>query len=121
MFGYARFPTGICKQPGLIQNIESNTEFRNQTKFYQLLAFGSKLPTIREQLQKDLSKPGLPLEKVLAAVVTILQETSMRVGNNVYERLYGSFGLTTLKDKHVKIIGSKLKFVSKERREYIMK
>jgi len=88
-------------------------EFRNRSKFYQLLAFGNKLPTIREQLKKDLSKPGLPLEKVLAAVVTILQETSIRVGNNMYERLYGSFGLTTLKDKHVKINGSTLKFCFK--------
>jgi DNA topoisomerase-1 len=88
-------------------------EFRNQTKFYQLLAFGKTLPAIREQLQKDLSKPGLPLEKVLAAVITIMQETSIRVGNNMYEKLYGSFGLTTLKDKHVKINGNTVKFCFK--------
>ena len=85
-------------------------EFRNQTKFYQLLAFGKSLPAMREQLQKDLSKPGLPLEKVLAVVITIMQETSIRVGNNMYEKLYGSFGLTTLKDKHVKINGNTVKF-----------
>ncbi|HET9825269.1 MAG TPA: DNA topoisomerase IB [Chitinophagaceae bacterium] len=87
--------------------------FRNQTKFYQLLAFGKKLPSIREQLEKDLSRPGLPVEKVLAAVVMIMQQTSIRVGNNMYERLYGSFGLTTLKDKHVKVNGSTIKFCFK--------
>jgi DNA topoisomerase I len=85
-------------------------EFRNQTKFYQLLEFGKKLSTIREQLAKDLARPGLPLEKVLAAVVTIMQETNIRVGNAMYEKLYGSFGLTTMKDQHVKISGNLVKF-----------
>ena len=85
-------------------------EFRNQTKFSQLLSFGKKLPGIRERLQKDLAVPGLPLEKVLAAIVMIMQQTNIRVGNNVYEKLYGSFGLTTLKDKHVKINGGLVKF-----------
>jgi len=87
--------------------------FRNQTKFFQLLAFGKKLPSIRKQLQADLSKPGLPFEKVLAAVVTIMQYTSIRVGNSMYEKLYGSFGLTTLKDKHVKVNGNTVKFCFK--------
>jgi DNA topoisomerase-1 len=85
-------------------------EFRNQTKFYRLLAFGKKLPLIREQLEKDLTEPGLPLEKVLAAVVMIMQQTNIRIGSSMYEKLYGSFGLTTLKDKHVKINGSAVKF-----------
>ncbi len=88
-------------------------EFRNQTKFYQLLSFGKKIPAIRKHLEKDLAGPGLPLEKVLAAVVTIMQQTNIRVGNGVYEKLYGSFGLTTLKDKHVKINGSSVKFCFK--------
>ncbi len=89
------------------------SRFRNQTKFYQLLAFGKKLPAIREQLEKDLAKPGLPLEKVLAAIVMIMQETNIRVGNNIYEKLYGSFGLTTLKDKHVRVNGNTVKFCFK--------
>jgi len=89
------------------------SEFRNQTKFYQLLEFGKKLPTIREKLAKDLSRQGLPLEKVLAASVLIMQETNIRVGNGTYEKLYGSFGLTTLKDKHVKINGNSVKFCFK--------
>ncbi len=76
-------------------------EFRNQTKFYQLIEFGKKLPVIREQLEKDLAKPGLPLEKILAAIVSIMLQTNIRVGSNAYEKLYGSFGITTLKDKHV--------------------
>jgi len=87
--------------------------FRNQTKFFQLLAFGKKLPSIRQQLETDLSKAGLPVEKVLAAVVTIMQHTSIRVGNSMYEKLYGSFGLTTLKDKHVKVNGNTVKFCFK--------
>jgi len=89
------------------------SEFRNQTKFSQLSAFGKKLPAIREQLAKDISKPGLPVEKVLAASVMIMQETNIRVGNDVYEKLYGSFGLTTLKDKHVTINGNCVKFCFK--------
>jgi len=87
--------------------------FRNQTKFFQLMAFGKKLPSIRQRLEKDLSRPGLPVEKVLSAVVTIMQQTSIRVGNTTYEKLYGSFGLTTLKDKHVKVNGNSVKFCFK--------
>lgn len=86
---------------------------RNQTKFYRLLEFGKALPAIREQLEKDLSLPGMPVEKVLALVVSLMGETNIRIGNNFYEKLYGSFGLTTLKDKHVVINGSKIKFVFK--------
>jgi len=85
-------------------------EFRNQTKFYQLVEFGKKLPLIREQLEKDLSKSGLPLEKILAAIVSIMLQTNIRVGSNAYEKLYGSFGITTLKDNHVQINGSVVKF-----------
>jgi len=89
------------------------SEFRNQTKFSQLLVFGKKLPVIREQLEKDLSRQGLPLEKVLAAAVMIMLETNIRVGNSMYEKIYGSFGITTLKDKHVKINGSSIRFCFK--------
>ena len=86
---------------------------RNQTKFYRLLEFGKALPAMRLQLEKDLALPGMPVEKVLALVVTLMGETNIRIGNNFYEKLYGSFGLTTLKDKHVVINGSHLKFVFK--------
>ena len=74
---------------------------RSQTKFYRLYEFGKAIPSIREQLDKDLSLPGLPVEKVLALVVCLMDQTGMRIGNSAYEKLYGSFGLTTLKDRHV--------------------
>ncbi len=83
---------------------------RSQTKFYRMNDFGKVLPSIRLQLEKDLSEPGMPMKKVLAAVISLMERTKIRVGNNMYEKLYGSFGLTTLKDKHVKIEGNKLKF-----------
>lgn len=86
---------------------------RNQTKFYRLHHFGSSMPSIRQRIEHDLSLPGLPQEKVLAAVVSLMEHTSIRVGNSLYEKLYGSFGLTTLKDKHVHINGSKLEFTFK--------
>jgi DNA topoisomerase I len=83
---------------------------RNQTKFYRLLELGKVLPKIREQVKKDLALPGLPRNKVLALVITLMEKTGMRIGNEFYEKLYGSFGLTTLKDKHVTISGNKLQF-----------
>jgi len=86
---------------------------RNQTKFFRLYDFGVALPAIRLQIEKHLSLPGLPLEKVLAAVVSLMERTNIRIGNNMYEKLYGSYGLTTLKDKHVKINGSSMQFVFK--------
>ena len=88
-------------------------KFRNQTKFYRLHQFGNVLPTMRLQLEKDIALPTLGQQKVLAAVVSLMERTNIRVGNNFYEKLYGSYGLTTLKDKHVKIEGNKLKFAFK--------
>jgi DNA topoisomerase I len=87
------------------------SSMRNQTKFYRLYEFGKHVPAIRKQIDRDLSLKGMPLEKVLAAVVALMEETSIRVGSNLYEKLYGSFGLTTLKDNHVKISGSQLTFM----------
>jgi DNA topoisomerase I len=88
-------------------------QLRNQTKFYRMLAFGKSLPAIRTQVEKDLALPGLPKNKVLAAVIALMERTSIRIGSDMYEKLYGSFGLTTLKDKHVDINGSKVKFCFK--------
>ncbi|MBA3674117.1 MAG: DNA topoisomerase IB [Chitinophagaceae bacterium] len=85
-------------------------KFRNQTKFYRLHEFGKVLPAMRLKLENDLSTPTLGKEKVLAAIVSLMERTNIRVGNNFYEKLYGSYGLTTLKDKHVQIDGNKLKF-----------
>ncbi|MES2431867.1 MAG: DNA topoisomerase IB [Bacteroidota bacterium] len=86
---------------------------RNHTKYYRLLEFGKALHEVRKQLQKDLSLPGLPVEKVLALIVSLMEKTSIRVGNNFYEKLYGSFGLTTLKDKHVSFKGDEVQFLFK--------
>ena len=83
---------------------------RNHTKFYRLLNFGRVLPDIRAQLEKDISGPELPLKKVLAAIVKLMERTNIRVGNSFYEKTYGSFGLTTLKDKHVKFNGNSVSF-----------
>ena len=83
---------------------------RNHTKYYHMIQFGKVLPAIRLQVEKDLAKNGLPVEKVLALAVSLMEFTNIRVGNNAYEKLYGSFGLTTLKDKHVSIEGNNITF-----------
>jgi DNA topoisomerase I len=83
---------------------------RNHTKFSQLLEFGKALPQIRQKLNEHLATSGLNINKVLAAAVSIMQCTCIRVGNNAYEKLYGSFGLTTLKDQHVQFNGHNIKF-----------
>ena len=85
-------------------------ELRNKTKFFRLPELGKLLPKIRKQIDVDLALPGLPKEKVLAAVVSLMEKTGIRIGNEFYEKLYGSFGLTTFKDKHAEIKGSHLKF-----------
>jgi DNA topoisomerase I len=83
---------------------------RNHTKFYKLFQFGEALPGLRVKMEKDLSLTGLPQEKVLATVVSLMERTNIRIGNCSYEKLYGSYGITTLKDKHVKINGNSIKF-----------
>jgi len=85
-------------------------QLRNTTKFYRMLELGKVLPAIRKQIRKDLALPGLPKNKVLAAVISLMEKTGIRIGNEFYEKLYGSFGLTTLKDKHVAIKGTTVKF-----------
>jgi DNA topoisomerase-1 len=86
------------------------SSLRNHTKYYRLIEFGEALPAIRLQLDKDLGTKELSLKKVLAAVVSLMEQTNIRVGNSFYEKTYGSFGLTTLKDKHVKFEGNSIKF-----------
>lgn len=83
---------------------------RSQTKFSHMYEFGKALPAIRQKLEIDLKKKGLCLEKVLAAVVSVMQYTNVRIGNSSYEKEYGSYGLTTLKDKHVQKTGKGLQF-----------
>ncbi len=88
-------------------------KLRNYTKFYRMLEFGNALPGIRKQIQEHLGLLGYPREKVLALVVSLLERTNIRIGNASYEKLYGSFGLTTLKDDHVNVKGSNLVFTFK--------
>jgi DNA topoisomerase I len=83
---------------------------RDETKFGRMLAFGAALPKIRERVEADLSLRGLPREKVLATVVKLLETTLIRVGNKEYAKQNNSFGLTTLRDQHVDISGSTLRF-----------
>lgn len=83
---------------------------RSLTKFYRMIDFGKALPQIREHLDKDLSEKELNERKILATVVSLMERTNIRIGNNIYEKLYGSFGLTTMKNKHVKISGNTLLF-----------
>jgi len=83
---------------------------RKQSKFYRLQEFGLLIPVIRKQIEKDLLLKGFPQEKILAAVLSLLERTNIRVGNAFYEKLYGSFGLTTLKNKQVLVNGTSLQF-----------
>ena len=85
-------------------------QLRTQTKFHRLYEFGKALPCIRKKIQEDLSQSELNEKKVLATVINLMELTYIRVGNNGYEKLYGSYGLTTLKDKHVKINNEKILF-----------
>jgi DNA topoisomerase-1 len=85
-------------------------EHREQTKFDRLLAFGQALPRIRERTDADLRRHGLPREKVLAAIVQLLDKTLIRVGNREYATTNKSFGLTTLRDRHVAVEGSTVQF-----------
>jgi len=85
-------------------------QIRNQSKYHRLQLFASHLPEIRAQVDKDLGRPKLDHDKVVALVIRLMELTSIRVGNESYKKLYGSFGLTTLMNRHVKIEGSNLKF-----------
>lgn len=83
---------------------------RNQTKFHHLYEFGKLLPSLRLKIEEDLATKEMTEEKVIATVISLMERTYIRIGNNDYEKLYGSYGLTTLKDKHVSITGDKIAF-----------
>jgi DNA topoisomerase I len=114
----------ICKRPnGHIQCTGLDTkgrkqyryhplwqQSRNQSKFGKLLAFGKALTKLRARMKQDIAKRKLCEEKVIATVLYLMQSTHIRIGNSQYEKLNKSYGLTTLKDKHVDISGSRLQF-----------
>ncbi len=85
-------------------------EIRDETKYGRMMAFAQALPKIRKRIESDLSLRGLPREKVLAAVVQLLESTAIRVGNDEYAKENNSFGLTTLRNGHAKVQGGTVRF-----------
>lgn len=85
-------------------------EARSETKFSQIGEFAASLPAIRKRLATDIKKPGLPREKVLAAIVLLMDQCNMRIGNDQYAKENSSYGLTTIRKKHVEVEGNTIKF-----------
>jgi DNA topoisomerase-1 len=85
-------------------------QVRDETKYERMIDFARVLPAMRARTEADLARPGLPREKVVAAVVRLLETTLIRVGNEEYVRQNRSFGLTTLRASHVGVQGSRLQF-----------
>jgi DNA topoisomerase-1 len=81
---------------------------RDQVKFDRMVSFGTALPRIRRRARRDLKLPGMPRRKILAAVLRLLDETCIRIGNEEYTRSNGSYGLTTLHNKHADVEGAKV-------------
>src|SRR5437762_8936208 len=85
-------------------------EVRDAVKYDRMLAFAEALPKIREHTDRDLERPDLPREKVLATIVRLLEDTRIRIGNDEYRRENGSYGLTTPRNRHVNVIGADVRF-----------
>lgn len=85
-------------------------QVRDETKYERMKLFGEALPGMREHVEQDLSLPGLPREKVLATIVRLLETTFIRIGNEEYARENHSYGLTTMRNKHVEIEGATVRF-----------
>src|SRR5437868_22341 len=85
-------------------------ELTTGNKFSRMIAFGEALPKIRNRVDQDLSKPGVPREKALATVVWFLEKSLIRVGNEEYAKENNSYGLTTMKMRHIKIEGASIQF-----------
>jgi DNA topoisomerase I len=83
-------------------------EVRDENKYAKLISFAHALPRIRRRVSHDLRRKGLPREKVLATIVKLLETTLIRVGNDEYAKTNRSFGLTTMRDRHVEVAGSRI-------------
>ena len=83
---------------------------RDETKFDRLTAFAAHLPALRRRVRRDLARRGLPREKVVAAVLALLEDTCLRVGNEEYAQANASYGLSTLRDRHVRVRGPRMVF-----------
>jgi DNA topoisomerase-1 len=86
------------------------TESQHQTKYSRMAAFGAALPALRRRVSADLARRGMPRVKVLALVAALLERTMIRVGNKEYRRQNGSYGLTTLLDRHAKVRSTTVRF-----------
>ena len=89
------------------------TSRRSDSKYFRLLEFGKVLPQARKRIARDLRRKDFDEQKVLAICLQVLLKTLIRVGNDTYKKLYGSYGLTTLTNKHAKIEGNRLKLTFK--------
>ena len=85
-------------------------EARDETKYERMMHFAAALPRIRERVNHDLGLPGLPRNKVLATIVSLMEQTHIRVGNAEYARDNKSYGMTTMRNKHVEVSGSEIRF-----------
>lgn len=85
-------------------------EMRDETKYARIIAFAEALPRLRAKVDKDMRRPGLSREKVVATIIRLLETTLIRVGNAEYAKANKSYGLTTLRDRHVSVEGSQLRF-----------
>ncbi|KAA9354934.1 DNA topoisomerase IB [Larkinella humicola] len=83
---------------------------RSETKFFRMIAFGQQLPDLRARIEQDLKNRELTKEKVIAIALSVMEQTLIRIGNASYEKEYGHYGLTTLKDKHVNVATSEVQF-----------
>jgi DNA topoisomerase I len=113
-------PTGHVQATGIDERGRKQYRYhslwnkvRSETKFHRLFEFGKALPALRFQLEKDIAIKTLTRRKVLAAVILVMERTYIRVGNSGYEKMNGSYGLTTLKDKHVIIQKDEMNFAFK--------
>ena len=84
--------------------------FRQKTKYHRIVQFGQRLPTLRRKVERDLQAEGMGRRKVLAVTVRLLERTLIRVGNDQYQRVNDTYGLTTLRSRHVRIHGSEVTF-----------
>lgn len=85
-------------------------EVRDETKYERMILFGSVLPIIRQRIEQDMAQPGMPREKILATIVRLMETTFIRVGNEEYARSNHSYGLTTMRNKHVAVNGHTVHF-----------
>ncbi len=85
-------------------------KIRNQTKFYKMVAFGKQLPIIRNKVDKDLELQGWPKSKVIALIIRLMEETHIRVGNEQYAKRNKTYGLSTMRKRHVTLFKDRIKF-----------